>query len=1011
MKTIICMPRYLIKGLLLIFLVSIMPTNIYAKNENNSSLKELRSKLDYMFAKIDRNLVPTGLLRDYAIEYVDLDKYDKNIDLNNDNLCNVISYAQILNTLKSASLLDNPFSAFEKDVSKSKEYSPEISTVRLSVALYEYAQIKATALTDKLISYKQGQVYCSSKSAYQLRKVCAGCILDGSKTTNNIVFSLPESYLLTNIGIANVEIDYGKGYKCVFKNKITSYLNDGSHIVKIRITDNNGGTYFTHSSIIVSAKHSQWSLPQQTRSMIGNIYRWSGSSYNGVTTEADVTIWKASNNRGKIRKPFIFVEGFDPRELAPNKRGSMNDTIVYKRWKDFIELNNYDYIYVDWRESGEYIQANANTLIKVLEEIKSMSDENSEPILLVGHSMGGLIARYALKSMENQNKTHGVGTYVSYDTPHLGANLPLGLLYGFYGIRKFLNDKDVISALAKKFTDVNTLLALGERMAYSTAAQQMLVNCVDPAGYLNNTEHIRWQQELKQLGFPQGDAGKNFQMLGIANSDYRSIEVPDKYIYYNFSAGTYIGTLFSPILSLTIGIGFQDVIAGLLCFLPGRDSVKGVFECVPATSAGQKVTHIEIGYKKDFLWVVPISKTVFSFDGYHSGSCLYDTYPSSMYDESLESSNKEEGGFPQKVPIIFDYGLETKINPIPFIPASSALACGDGINNSPKIFLTKPTETSSSFGLNYYLETNPFIQGHTYFSPMAQDWIKAHLGISINGPLSGYTGAQYSLTESIFSVSWSSSNTSIATIDQQGVLTAKGNGVTQISARYNGISYSKTIIVGLPRYILSAKHEPDGFKIDATCIDAGFQSHLQTVNRIIQFQWGVKFPNKSIEWRVANNPSIFIPLEDKDAVVFFKVSDSNGNQSIAQSVQVNAYDVFLSTNNHLKVDANKNIYKDDGSSYSYKYGKVYLTRDSNLPSEYQHDIWTSTKAIVFSPFTSQYNALVTRGEISVKEILPQQELDYIINNSEVEQVNVYTIALLNPEDKVIQFLPFTITLK
>lgn len=230
-------------------------------------------------------------------------------------------------------------------------------------------------------------------------------------------------------------------------------------------------------------------------------------------------------------------------------------------------------------------------------------------------------------------------------------------------------------------------------------------------------------------------------------------------------------------------------------------------------------------------------------------------------------------------------------------------------------------------------------------------------------------------------------------------------------AEQRGVSHSKTIITELPRYTLSAKHEPDGFKIDATCIDTEFQSHLQTANRIILFQWGVKSPNKSIEWKTTNSPSIFIPLEDKDAIVFFKVSDNNGNESTTQSIKVNAYDIFFATNNHLKVDANKNIYKEDGSAYSYKNGKVYLTHNSNLPSNYQHDIWTSTKAVVFSPFANQYNVLVTRGEVPIKNILPQDELNYALNNSDMGQTNIYTIALLNPENRIIQFLPFTITLK
>lgn len=255
------------------------------------------------------------------------------------------------------------------------------------------------------------------------------------------------------------------------------------------------------------------------------------------------------------------------------------------------------------------------------------------------------------------------------------------------------------------------------------------------------------------------------------------------------------------------------------------------------------------------------------------------------------------------------------------------------------------------------------------------------------------------------------SDASIATINQQGILTVKENGVVQILAQSDDISYSKTIIVGLPRYILSSKQEPGGFKIDASCIDGEFQNQLEAVNKIVQFQWGVKFPGKSLEWNATNSASIFIPLDNKDAVVFFKVSDGNGNESVVQSVKACGNDVFLPTNNHIKVDVNKNLYKENGSSYSYKRGKLYLTRDNSLPTEYQRANWTAMEADVYSPFSNQYNIIVDGGEIMLKNILPEEELDYVVSNLEVGQTYTYTIALKNPQKKVIQLLPFTVTLK
>lgn len=994
----------LIKFILLSLLISIFPVITYGNDNTKNLLNNLRIELDYMFSKLNRSIVPTGLLIDNAIEYENLDKFDGNKNLQDNNICDVITYDKIIKTLKSSSLYGNPFSAFEEDINQSEKYSSSNPIVRLSVLLYDYSQIKRNALIDNLICFNNGQVNCNTKDAFQIRNVNAACIMDYIKTSNDITFCLPKSFLLNNRDINDVEIDYGNGYMSILNKQIHTYLNNGKHCIKIKTTDYEGNIYLSYSSITVNAEN----LPQ-TRSLTNmETFSISGDAFRGITTQADITIVRSqSNYSGNIKKPLVFVEGFDPRELDLEKHGSMNVYTIYRdEMFNFINSNNYDLIYIDWQNPGEYIQANANTLIKVLNNLQEQFDSDTEPIILIGHSMGGLIARYALKTMENQNIQHGVGTYVSWDSPHLGANIPIGLLYGFHGIRKFLTDKDIISSLTEKYAGINELLLLGERIAYSTSTQQMLMNYVDPTGTLNNTEHIHWQNELSQLGFPQGDNGKDFKMLAIANGDYSPINTSDKYIYCDFSAGTNVGSAVFPILPLVVGIGLQDVIAGLLCALPGRDSVNGIFECLSAKSTGQLVTNINIGYKKDFLWIVPISKTVFDYKKYHNGNYLFDTYPASMYNVIPEILYTQEGN----IPIILDYGLDAQIAPtFPFIPTSSALAYGNGTNASPSVFTNQPTDMESSFGKNYYLVTNN--HGHSDFSFDALIWIKSHLETSIRGASIGYTGAQYSLTNVVGNIEWSSSNSSVATINQQGVLTVKNKGVTQIIGRCNGINYSKKVIVGLPQYILSSSHEPNGFKIEATCIDDIFIEHIETVNNVFKFHWGIKFPDKPIEWRDIDKPYLFVPLESKDAVVFFKTSDGNGNETQVQSIKTSAQDVFLITNNNIKIDNKQNIYLNDDTPYSYKYGKVYLTRNTNLSSEYQDAIWTSTEAEVFGPFSTSYTLPISRGEMSIKNILPQDELNYITNNYESGKVYLYTITLLNPEDKIIQFMPFTVTTK
>ena len=986
----------------LCFLSLLFYSPLSAGEGKKISSDELRSTLDQMFSNLDRSLVPTGLLIDYAVEYEDLSRYDGN-RVNGDNLVDVYNYHRILKTLKSSSLGKNPVAGIERILPSTEKTVQDLSSVRISVTLFDYAQIKSNALSDKLISYEHGKVTCVNPEAYQIRSVFAGCVMDNTKTCNRINFYIPEGFILTNKSIKDIEIDYGNGFVSIKNGSVNASLDQGAHDISIRAILQDGQVFFSHSILRINEK-----LQTKTISAPHSVHHITGSSYNGIQTAADVTIVRASSNTtGKILRPFIFVEGFDPRIL-----GGMTAETIYNKVFYPNSLNEiFDFIYVDWEESGEYIQANAYTLIEILKYINRNLAPGASQAILVGHSMGGLVSRYALKTMENRNITHNVGAYVSYDSPHLGANVPLGILYGFYGVLDFLDEKDILDAVLDRFTSLDDLLELGQQIAYSTSAQQMLVNYVDPAGYLNRSEHLRWQQELKQLGFPNGDPGKNFKLLAIANRDYTSPTIPANYVNVDLSAG--IDTDWFPkihrLMPFVLGITLQDVIVGLLSALPGPDSVYGEVVLSPGTTSSSKVTHIRIGYEKKFLWLIPISKTLYSLDRYYQGNYLYDIYPSSRYDlAELDMTGQSDFG----IPLLFYYDMNYSVShSIPFVPTSSALAYGDGYSTSPSNFLSQPGPADTPFGSNYYMETDYDYQTHTIFSAHAINWLMQQVSTTIAGPVAGYTGAQYYLAGALSSVTWSSSDNTVATIDSRGILTAKGSGITQITAKSGSSTFSKTVVVGIPRYVLNATHVPDGYQITTECIDSKFNQNIALVNRTLNFHWGVKFPGKSINWMTSDNPALFIPLEDNNVEVFFKVSDRRGNESAVQHVSANAPDIYYVTNNELQMDASGNIYKEDGVKYSYKNGKVYLTRDPSLSSYYQRDLWTITEARVISPFNAPYNITVSRGEIAIKNILPQKEVNLIKSTGSSGASFMYVISLLNPEDKVVQFIPVTVKYK
>ena len=83
-----------------------------------------------------------------------------------------------------------------------------------------------------------------------------------------------------------------------------------------------------------------------------------------------------------------------------------------------------------------YIESNAFALVKMINEtnVKLSTNGSTNHIAIIAPSMAGQISRYALSYMEKNNIPHNVNLWVSVDSPHLGANIPLGdqgLIYRF----------------------------------------------------------------------------------------------------------------------------------------------------------------------------------------------------------------------------------------------------------------------------------------------------------------------------------------------------------------------------------------------------------------------------------------------------------------------------------------------------------------------------------------------------------------------------------------------------
>lgn len=234
------------------------------------------------------------------------------------------------------------------------------------------------------------------------------------------------------------------------------------------------------------------------------------------------------NVDGVLDRPIFFVDGFDPNDSRdiPSMYNLLNYGNPVMNLADLVRDEGYDLIVLNFEAQylspsdgttpilggADYIQRNAFTMVELINLINGMKT-GSEENVVIGPSMGGLISRYALRYMEQNALDHETRLYISFDAPHLGANVPIGIQYLF---NYMLNGDPGITEIAPL---VNGLLN-------SAAAKQMLIDHylghVDGGGVeQDNTTptpkgapnfRSAFQNEMDAMGFPQ-----NVRNIAITN--------------------------------------------------------------------------------------------------------------------------------------------------------------------------------------------------------------------------------------------------------------------------------------------------------------------------------------------------------------------------------------------------------------------------------------------------------------------------------------------------------------
>lgn len=219
---------------------------------------------------------------------------------------------------------------------------------------------------------------------------------------------------------------------------------------------------------------------------------------------------------GILDKPIILVDGFDPGD-------SRNTSAIYQLLNygtnqnlgDIIRAQGYDVIVLNFptytRDSSstiidggvDYVQRNAMILVELIKQINAQKIGNEKNVM-IGPSMGGLISRYALRYMEQNSLNPDTRLYLSFDAPHLGANVPIGFQHLFnymgYGPLEDVTMQGIVNGMLKSPAAREMLLDHFEGHLKSGDAVEF-----DPAKLLlvgAPKYRIPFQTELNAMGFP-----------------------------------------------------------------------------------------------------------------------------------------------------------------------------------------------------------------------------------------------------------------------------------------------------------------------------------------------------------------------------------------------------------------------------------------------------------------------------------------------------------------------------
>lgn len=504
-----------------------------------SQEKTYSTAMDSLLFHVDKSALTTNILYDRTFSICDL----------NTSTAPPVSYnyfMQAWNELHTSSFSPNFQSADSlQEQVRIKERNNKIivGVINLKINYLDYG-----TASDPKLTFSNGYFWnVPDKNPFLEKSITLIKPLSDTIQNNTVTYIIDKNFIAQDshsTPLSSLQIDFGDGVSHTYNvsgnfppvEQPVLYTSAGIKSINIQLNYTDGTTQSLQNIIQVNFPESSVSK------LAGNYNEFEDFIYaNGITQSIPFkgynesiatsgkleyrTYYNTVSNPGynpsdhsfsvqpKLRKPVIILDGFDPsntRKLVdlyklmeydvdgnPNTNDRMN--LVEQ-----LRLQGFDVTLVNFQNGADFIERNAMALVALLqrENAKLITNGSTEQLTIVGPSMGGLVSRYALAYMEKNNLPHNTRLWVSFDSPHLGANIPISTqrnlyFYGFIGGAQQAKTKYI-----ENFR--------------SPAARQMLIEQLD--AYPISTSYYATQGMNNNAPFRQQFL-QNLNSNGLANSN------------------------------------------------------------------------------------------------------------------------------------------------------------------------------------------------------------------------------------------------------------------------------------------------------------------------------------------------------------------------------------------------------------------------------------------------------------------------------------------------------------